>query len=444
MDELTASIGSIVFEAPDFEHLEERVLTALCRDGCALTSAALARLDDTLESPEGWKVKDIRPRVVVTRFGPVRISRRRYTDQHGRGRYLLDEHLGLPARSRVSPAVERKLVPLSASVSFREAAGIVSDLTGAHVSHGTAHALVRRAGMRLAAEQRAHASDLHDLGLDPGGKRVADPLLAEADGTVVAWQGERARRGEVRLAVFRGGRASGPSIAYASVEDARSFWRAASALCGRSFDLVSARGTVLSGDGANWIRGGLDVLPNSRFLLDPFHVQLALRVAVGSHPVARKLSSLLYSHGLEELSRVLALFAKQHPERDLDVARVLSYLRANSDGLWRSDPSLGSIEGHIDKCLANRFKKRGMRWSKRGADAMARVVAAKRSERPLPIGAWIEPRPARGARPKAPILMPPSSEPTPARVPQGGIVSHARGAGFTKTLRDIARGGRAD
>jgi hypothetical protein len=56
------------------------------------------------------------------------------------------------------------------------------------------------------------------------------------------------------------------------------------------------------------------------------------------------------------------------------------YLRDNADGLVdyrlqlplteeerRKLPSLGTVEGNIDKILARRFKRRGMSWSKDGA-----------------------------------------------------------------------------
>lgn len=444
MNQITLSLRSVVDSATGFEQLERGAFQAVCRLGREELAAALSEFDARIVVPGSWRSRGLRERTVVTCLGALTISRRRYLDESGQSRYPLDEHFALPPAARVSPSIERSLVSLSASVSFREAVGIVRDLTGADVSHSTAHTALRRCGERIAIEQRARASDLHDLGVDPGGERGADPLLAEADGTVVAWQGERQRRGEVRLAVFRGGRAGGQAVSYASVEGARAFWRAASTECASAFDITSVRSCVLSGDGAGWVRGGLDVLPNARFLLDPFHIQLALRDATGSHPVASRLSAMLYERGLPAVEQVLGDLARRQPERAEIIERVLGYLRSNSDGLWRSEPSLGTIEGHIDKTLANRMKKRGRRWSRMGADAMARVIAATRSGRPVPIGAWIEPAPTIGLRPHAPVVSRPSGEPTPARIPQAGIVSHATGRGFTKTLRDISGAGRAD
>jgi len=45
--------------------------------------------------------------------------------------------------------------------------------------------------------------------------------------------------------------------------------------------------------------------------------------------------------------------------------------RLREQGLPVED--LGAIEGNIDKTLANRFKKRGMRWTIPGALSLAKV-----------------------------------------------------------------------
>jgi len=38
---------------------------------------------------------------------------------------------------------------------------------------------------------------------------------------------------------------------------------------------------------------------------------------------------------------------------------------------------LGAIEGNVDKLIADRMKKRGMNWTRRGADNMARLISLR-------------------------------------------------------------------
>jgi hypothetical protein len=435
----------MLLDADDFEFFESAVFDAVCEQGRLLAGRALGELDGVLAkgAPKDWRVKDVRSRRILTRFGEVEVTRRRFVDPSGASHYLLDEHLSIPARRKVSPALERAIVALSASVSFREAAAIVGDLTQGDVSHATAHSGIARAGERLKEQSVAAAADLHDLGLAPQGRRKVDPLHCEADGTVIALQNTRARRAEVKLAVFYGDKGGGVGAVHAAFCPAKAFWREASAVAGDTFDLSRPSRIVLSGDGANWVRGGLDVLPHARFTLDPFHVNKALLTATGSYPVARRASAMLYGAGLDSCIAGLDRFASSHPERAEAIQKVKGYLSSNADGLWRADPSLGSIEGHIDKVLAARFKKKGRRWSPAGADRMARVLAAVRSKRPLPVGVWEAPEERlirRRPTPKELDRVRGSADKTHA----ARIVSNRTGQGFTRGLRDIAGTRRAD
>lgn len=445
MQELTASIESVVAGAPDFEALEDGVFAVICERGRGLTAAALLVEDERLKATVAakWKFKDSRSRTVLTRFGPVEIQRRRYVDETGADRYPLDERYGLERRARVSPSLERVLVTLSANVSFRDASGIVSALVGAHVSHAVAHERLGRTGSRLARQGAAAASDLLDLGLDPGGTTDASRLSCEADGTSIALQAASSRRGEVKLAVFYTDKASGVGAAHAGYQRSADFWGEAVAAAGAHYDLSTVRSCVVAGDGARWVRGGLEVLSHSCFQLDPFHIKQALLRATADHSFSARVFCTLYEDGLAAADEELARFCGRHPERTDDIEAVRGYLASNADGLWRSDPECGTIEGHIDKYLANRMKKRGRRWSPRGADAMAHVLAAHRTARPLPVGAWAEPQ-TRPAQDPGPSRPPRSRAAAPGHVRQAHVVSNRPGEGHTRTLRDIVGTRKAD
>ena len=48
-------------------------------------------------------------------------------------------------------------------------------------------------------------------------------------------------------------------------------------------------------------------------------------------------------------------------------------IEVDGDGLR----GLGAIEGNVDKLIADRMKKRGMSWTRRGADRMARLISLR-------------------------------------------------------------------
>ena len=59
------------------------------------------------ERPARWRVVSIEERTLVSTVGGLRLKRRLYHDEKGKQRMLLDEELGLPARMRVSPRLQR-------------------------------------------------------------------------------------------------------------------------------------------------------------------------------------------------------------------------------------------------------------------------------------------------------------------------------------------------
>jgi len=445
MQELTASIESLVASASSLEDLEDGVFDLTCAFARRVVESALAGRDEDLAArvPAAWRCKDRRSRRILTRFGEIAFTRRRYVDPDGTARFALDEEFGLASRVRVSPALERLLVDLSSSVSFREASRIVSVALRTHISHQSAHTALARAGERLACEAEAAASDLHDLGLQPAGTVKASRLHCEADGTVIALQGESVRRTEVKLAVFYTDKAHGLGAVHASLGPPAGFWRCASAVAGARYDLSGVSEVIVAGDGAPWVKKGTEVFVGARYQLDPFHVMRALLRATGQHGVATRVFIAVYRDGLKGATALLERFAARHPERGCDVDAVIGYLESNAEGLWRPDPGCGSIEGHIDKILANRFKKRGRRWSRIGADRMAHVLAARRSGRPLPVGRWQAPEPREAARPLRPVEFERVMR-VDDRPPQAHVVSNNTGRGFTRMLRDISGVRKAD
>jgi len=78
------------------------------------------------------------------------------------------------------------------------------------------------------------------------------------------------------------------------------------------------------------------------------------------------------------------------PEKKKELGKLSGYLIANREGLVdyrdriqdtdEDARGLGSVEGNIDKKVADRLSKRGMRWSKEGADAIGKVLELRANE----------------------------------------------------------------
>jgi hypothetical protein len=108
----------------------------------------------------------------------------------------------------------------------------------------------------------------------------------------------RARRGEVRLLVCHRGwerrhpgsdeyRLAGKHV-HAAVAGAEAFWRGAVLSLHGYYALEQVQCTVLNGDGAAWIRQGIEYLPHGEFQLDRWHLWQAVKSGLSAHPGAQR------------------------------------------------------------------------------------------------------------------------------------------------------------
>ena len=129
------------------------------------------------------------------------------------------------------------------------------------------------------------------------------------------------------------------------------------------------------------------------FLISGNGILLSLHLPAGSLPPeksdhqgaqgkeAQEVYSLLISHDLQgALNRLQKMQKEASQERKKEIEELTKYILSNSSGLSdyreKLPPELqgnlrplGAAEGNINRILAHRFQKRGMSWSKRGANS---------------------------------------------------------------------------
>ena len=167
---------------------------------------------------------------------------------------------------------------------------------------------------------------------------------------------------------------------YAHGQESIPFWEGASLEWGKQYALDAVKWFVVGGDGANWIRQGADELPNSEFQLDGFHLARACGRGYG-----KKLGRAIYEAIRSgDSRRALARMKEAAPAQTRTSARDRRYVEHNvvAGVDWRNRVSyvpkdarsLGTMESNGDKLTANRMKKRGMSWTIRGANHMAKTI----------------------------------------------------------------------
>lgn len=400
MDESVANdLLSVLRAGEDWESV---VFEAACAGAREAAVQLLSLIDEALyeRRDPGWRVEGYRARIVLTRMGPVPVRRRLYRVPGGtRRRFLLDEAMGWTRGRVLSTSLQAIVLKLVTAMPYRKAADLLGQLVSQSVGRMTLHRLVQGLGEQVDREQEAVRTAVYEQGQQPpSGAEQAERLFVEADGLSIALQRESKRRGELKRMVASSGRtnlgtdkhgrrrrALTGKVSYGGIEPADAFWERSWLQVATHYDLAHTAQVVVGGDGAEWIRGGLAGVTGGLFQLDRFHLARELRRVLG--PTGMVAFQAARAGDDAELKRLLGEAwqeAGDDERRHEELLQLEHYLSANHDALadWyrRVDPGstepvrLGAIEANMDKPYAQRFKKRGMSWTTKGAHHLAKVI----------------------------------------------------------------------
>lgn len=316
-----------------------------------------------------WKVIRQDERVLLTTLGEVKLARTYYLNKKTNERaYLADEVLGLEKHARIDTSLKERLVESAAERSYAKAA---CGETMALVSRQTVMNAIRDVGtVRVPLREATR-------------KRVKR-LYVEADEDHLSSQ--EGRYLESRLVyVHEGKQRTGKRVSLVSPHyisggnhNADEIWTEVLDYLDMTYDLEHVDRIFLAGDGASWIRSGLNYLPRSRFVLDTFHRNKYLKtLCAWKHPMNPELLSCIHAGDL----KTFCVMAGEHISKEVDPRRKAAmvdsfrYLKRNWDGIeiYSREPGVHgcSAEGHVSHVLSARMSSRPMAWSKMGAEQMA-------------------------------------------------------------------------
>ena len=206
-------------------------------------------------------------RQILTRFGTVEYQRTYYKQKPDTYCYPVDTLAGVDAYERVSGGVSLDLVESAIAMSYAKSSQVV---TGGKVSRQTVMNKIRQSSVPASKEtERRRVPVLHvDADEDhvhlQTGKNTIVPLISIYEGIE-----KNGKRGSCKNVFHISEYGKKP-------ED---LWEEVLNELERLYDLEGTK-IYLHGDGASWIRQGLDWLPNSVFVLDRYHKNKALKLAV--------------------------------------------------------------------------------------------------------------------------------------------------------------------
>jgi len=401
-----AAIFSLLEAVRDFNGLEEACLK-IARD---LMVKVLETLDEILlmQRPKGYRVAGFKKRTIATRLGDITYVRRLYVKatkgkKRGKGRFLVDEVLNIRRKRRVSGGLLKLMVSLATRLPFRQAAEVLEEAGFPALSHGAIHREVRRYGQEQAELQEELRHRLFTAGQSEGeGQRTVPILFIEADGVMVNAQRSDTKRLEIKVALVHEGwerkspgskelKLINPRVYIGLFQDGESFWEALSVDISKRYNLAKDPIIVLNGDGASWIQDtARKYFPNLIVQLDRFHLFRDIRKTFDDKTAGALIQALqrgqvdvfldtmesLIREGINREARqrrkALWRFCCRYRDHLVDYRQRLPY-KPEGKELY----GMGAIETIVDKKVANRMKKRGMSWSRKGALAMAALLMLK-------------------------------------------------------------------
>lgn len=313
-------------------------------------------------------------RRVLTQLGELEYQRTYYHAKDGTYCHPVDELAGISPNQKVSGGVGLALVEASRTMSYAKSSNLV---TGGHVSRQTVLHKIRESIPKrdVILEKRAvpvlHVDADEDHVHLQNGKNGIVPLVSVYEGI------QRCGKRGVCKNIFH---------CSAFGQGTEAFWEHVLSEIEARYDLEHTK-IYLHGDGAAWIKQGLEWLPNSTFVLDRYHKNKALKQLVSGidrtsgSQYERLARQALNTGNREQFHMVRKRLLERWPHREKSIEEAFGYLDSNFDAIaiFGSDPEAangGATEPHVSHILSARLSSRPMGWSRKTLECFVPILAA--------------------------------------------------------------------
>lgn len=326
-------------------------------------------------------------RTIISIFGEVRFKRRYYQDKETKERvYLLDQFLKLEKRERMLPNVKERLIEEARDTSYKRAGEKAS--YGTDISKQTVKNEINKLEFKPEKTEEKEnkkkvrklyiIADEDHVHLQKGG--IEEPRLIIVYDSILA----KGKRIELKNKKHFGGIYSG------KIDD---LWEEVMTYIENEYDTEYLEKVYISGDGANWIKTGLEWIIKSVYVLDEFHMKKAVNGIVGKITKANKKEKEKQKKEIRTALRRLNFvrfkeICYEILEEEMEKATrerkedLMKYILNNVEGiknLYRNKKELHgcSAEGHVSHIYSDRMSSRPMGWKSENVNNMSKLRLLK-------------------------------------------------------------------
>lgn len=384
-------IGGAFLEHPDqFDAMETNAKELTDRAAARFMAGILEYMDDLIRESgarkERFDIQRKRERTLITTAGDVTFRRTLFkSKEDGKTQCLLDRQVRLTPHERFSPVAEAKVLSEAEAHSYQYAAKAVQmgNQTVSKVAvmdkvHGIRNAILKdddpKGQEKKSVEILYIEADEDHIHEQKGRNEKTGSFMGKL---VYLFEGkEDVCEGRRRLVSphYHGG-------LYLGRDENVMLWSEVQRYIEAHYDTDALRRVYISGDGAGWIKAGINYVDKSVFVADRFHLmkyinRIARLMLDDESLVKQQFYKYIYKNQLSAAKKLLARI-QDCCDNDTVVEEVGSYLVNNWDAIhraFRDKNVLGcSAEGHVSNVYADRMSSRPMGWSEDGCDAMCRL-----------------------------------------------------------------------
>lgn len=338
------------------------------------------RKDKRLRKELGLVIKEkARPRNLYTELGEIEFNRDYYYNKKTEEYETpLDQMMSIEPRARIGGEVSAKLATKATTESYERS---TQDVTEGEISRQTVRNHILKAP-KLERQPRSPE------------KRKVKILDVYADEDHIHLQKPRKEKGKkskiVPLVTVTEGKVAVGNKRNATVNpmhfvdeklDADALWKTVEGYIMKTYDMESLKEIRVHGDGAMWIKKGLEDFPNVVRVLDGFHLQKTLKALNrkfhGQH-IQRRINEGLAENNRDVVEAILSSLTKHcKDKRDFEkVQEVRTYLFSNWEAAvnrFRKEISGSCTEGLVSHVLSERFSRNPMGWSEEGVGKLSKL-----------------------------------------------------------------------
>ncbi|WP_102398661.1 ISLre2 family transposase [Haloimpatiens massiliensis] len=396
--EIKKEIKSFVCERKDIADLIIDLKENLFELGRNILIEVLKDMDDYLRSSgirkQYYEIIRKDKTSLLTSFGMINYKRTYFkSKQDGKRQYLVDSVSGIEPHDRVSSDVVINAIEEALESSYRKAGEKASytDKISKQAVMDKIHNVdvvqpkikeSKKRNIRIlyveADEDHVHLQSKNNNNNKQNMRNIAMPKLVYVHEGIDQDKSSKARKVLKNLRYFGG--------MYKKSED---LWLEVANYIYDQYNTDFIETIYLSGDGASWIREGVNWIPKSKFVLDSYHLSKYLRTAtahLNNELIAQELKDAIDWPDREETRKVFKkiISLTENETKIQAVKEAQRYILNNWDGIEiKADKGyeiIGcSAEGHISHIFSERLSSRPRGWSKIGVSQMSKLLIYKKN-----------------------------------------------------------------